>query len=116
MNGKAGNPPVQFLTSVTEPSTSIVSLVETGVARPVETGISLGEKGNIDQLILLADLQDAECTNIAAPSQGSDPTFGWYNGAYWLHDPRLVRIIFHDSSDCNLHLSQLLSHFYASRK
>lgn len=83
-----GNPPIEFNSGV-QPN----ALVQINSATPIDSKYFVGGNNEaVQEIILTQDLSDAVCSSLGEPGNPLNPVFGFYDGKYWMHDPRFVSV------------------------
>jgi hypothetical protein len=91
-NGVRGNPIIQFDSSIGANPNILITLTNVE-AQPVDTVFFEKAAVKVQELILVKDLTATICVSLKEPGNPINPVFAFYDGVYWIHDPRYVSLI-----------------------
>ena len=91
-HGVRGNPIIQFDASIGANPNILITLTNEE-AQPVDTVFFEKSAVKVQELILVKALTDPICQSLKSPGNPINPIFAFYDGVYWIHDPRYVSLM-----------------------
>jgi hypothetical protein len=92
-NGKNGNTAIQFDSSINAVPNILIKLSSED-ATTVDDRFFVNSKVKQQEIILIRDISDNVCDSLGEPGNPINPVFTFFQGVYWLHDPRFVSITY----------------------
>ena len=89
INGVAGNPIIQFDSSIGADPNILIDL-SLADATPYDSKYFVKSAVKVQEIQLTRDLSLNVCASLHEPGNPINPVFARYDGVYWIHDPRFV--------------------------
>jgi hypothetical protein len=89
INGVFGNPTIQFDSSIGADPNILINLTLDD-AMPYDSRYFVKSSVKVQEIQLKRDLSAEICASLREPGNPINPVFAFYDGVYWIHDPRFV--------------------------